>query len=224
MEALAQASSYALSVLDDGTLNNAHSIHIFTDNTGAIQRIFKGTPGKAQSCSLRFRQNILEILDRLPNISITVEWVLGHCKIQGNEIADRLAKRGSRLQPPDPDWSSYAYIGAAWKRALGNMWKDRWTSSTRHPRSDFTPADHFPLQLSPTKRFTELSRATFSRTIQARTGHAHIGTYYSRFVPTEPVEGKHAKPVTTYFSIANATNDSDTSWGSTTRTERSIHS
>jgi len=68
------------------------------------------------------------------------------------------------------------------------MWKDRWTSSTRHPRSDFTPADHFPPQLSPTKRFTELSRATFSRTIQARTGHAHIGAYYSRFAPTEPVE------------------------------------
>ena len=73
MEALAQASSYALSTLNDGNLNNTHAIHFFTDNTGAIQRIFKGTPGKAQSCSRRFRQNILEILDQLPEISITVE-------------------------------------------------------------------------------------------------------------------------------------------------------
>ena len=133
MEALAQASSYALSTLDDGTLNNAHSIHFFMDNTGAIQRIFKGTPGKAQSCTVRFRQNILEILDRLPNTHITVEWVPGHCKIKGNEITDHLAKRGSRLPPPDPDWSSYAYIGTTWKRALSDMWIDHWASTTRHP-------------------------------------------------------------------------------------------
>ena len=45
MEALAQASSYALSTLNDGNLKNTHAIHFFTDNTGAIQRIFKGTPG-----------------------------------------------------------------------------------------------------------------------------------------------------------------------------------
>ena len=188
MEALAQASSYALSALNDGNLNNTHAIHFFTDNTGAIQRMFKGTLGKAQSCSRHFRQNVLEILDQLPEISITIEWVPSHCKIQGNEIADRLAKRGSRLQPHNQNWSSYAYIGAAWKRALGEMWIDRWTSTTRHRQSDFTPADHFTPQLSPTKRFTDLSRATFSRSFQARTGHAHIGAYYSRFVPTEPVE------------------------------------
>ena len=99
-----------------------------------------------------------------------------------------MLKRGSRLQPHNLNWSSYAYIGAAWKRALGEMWIDRWTSTTRHRQSDFTPADHFTPQLSPTKRFTDLSRATFSRSFQARTGHAHIGAYYSRFVPTEPVE------------------------------------
>jgi ribonuclease HI len=96
-----------------GNLDNTHAIHFFTDNTGTIQRIFKGTPGKAQSHSRHFRQNILEILDRHPNISITVEWVPSHCKIQGNEIADCLAKRGSRLQPPDPNWSSYTYVGTA---------------------------------------------------------------------------------------------------------------
>jgi hypothetical protein len=127
-------------------------------------------------------------LDRLPNISITVEWVPGHRKIQGNEIADRIAKRGSRLQPLDPNRSSYACTGAAWKRALRDMWKDRWSSTIRNRRADFTPADYLPPQTSPTKHFKELSRAALSRTFQARTGHAHIGSYYSRFVPTEPVE------------------------------------
>jgi hypothetical protein len=74
MEALAQASSYTLSTLNDSNLNNTHAIHFFTDNTAAIQRIFKGTLGKAQSCSHHFQQNILEILDQLPEISITVDY------------------------------------------------------------------------------------------------------------------------------------------------------
>ena len=43
-------------------------------------------------------------------------------------------------------------------------------------------------QLSPTKGFTNLSHVTFSRSFQACTGHTHIGSYYSHFVPTEPVE------------------------------------
>ena len=60
MEALAQAGSYDLSTLNDDNLNNTHAIHFFTDNMGAIQRIFKGTPGGARSCSCRFQQNILE--------------------------------------------------------------------------------------------------------------------------------------------------------------------
>ena len=153
-------------------LAGTNSIHLFSDNTGAIQRTFKGTPGKPQFCSLKFHQNIIETLDTHPHIKISIEWVPGHTKVQGNEIADRLAKRGSRCRTPDPSWASYAYVGAIWKRALGDLRKQCWGDSTRHPRADFTPADHF-------------SRPTFSRTFQARTGHAHIGSYYSRFVPTE---------------------------------------
>jgi ribonuclease HI len=188
MEALTQASAHVVSLSRGGSLAGIHSIHIFSDNTGAIQRIFKGTPGKAQSCSLRFRRNILQLLDTHPQIEITIEWAPGHTKIRGNEIADRLAKRGSRCPTQNPNWASYAYVGAAWRRALGDLWKQRWGEIRRHPRSEYTQADHFPPQLSPTKRFRELSRATFSRTFQARTGHAHIGAYYARFVPSEQTE------------------------------------
>ncbi len=42
-----------------------------------------------------------------------------------------------------------------------------------------------PPTLSLTKRFTEPDRKTFSRLIQFRTGHAHIGEYYRRFIRTE---------------------------------------
>ncbi len=40
-------------------------------------------------------------------------------------------------------------------------------------------------RVGPTKRFKDLNRKTFSRLIQLRTGHAHIGEHYRRFVRTE---------------------------------------
>jgi ribonuclease HI len=38
---------------------------------------------------------LIGILDAHPHIVIHIEWVPGHTKVHGNEIADRLTKRGS---------------------------------------------------------------------------------------------------------------------------------
>jgi hypothetical protein len=46
-----------------------------------------------------------------------------------------------------------------------------------------TRGDH--LQLYPMKRLRELRRVMLSRIFQACTRHAHTGSYYARFVPTE---------------------------------------
>ncbi|KAF8320946.1 hypothetical protein DL93DRAFT_2107613, partial [Clavulina sp. PMI_390] len=94
MEALAQASAHIADLSSRHLLEQITQIFFFADNTGAIQRIFEGTPGLAQHCSLRFRQNILKVLDDNPNIHVTIEWVPGHKDIRGNEKADQLAKDG----------------------------------------------------------------------------------------------------------------------------------
>ena len=119
--------------------------------------------------------------------------------------------------------SHHAYVGARWNRALAETWTHRWRESTQHPRSDFTQADHLPPQPNPTKRFCKLSRATFSRTSQARTGHAHIGSYYSRIVPMEATYcpcGDALQSRRHILQECETTIDSDTSWGNTMRTER----
>ncbi len=60
-------------------------IIIATDNTGALQCIFQGSPGKAQSCSTTFWSHILDILDKHENIQFALTWCPGHFDIKGNE-------------------------------------------------------------------------------------------------------------------------------------------
>ena len=68
------------------------------------------------------------------------------------------------------------------------MWKHRWSNTPNPPSAWFQPANRIPPQLKPTQRFLSTDRKTFSRLVQSRTGHAHTGEYYRRFVPTQDVE------------------------------------
>lgn len=184
MEAMAMASESArdliLAMPDKETIKH---VRFFCDNTGTIWRIFSAIPGKAHACSRRFRNATLQILDELPNVNIHVEWTPGHHGIKGNERADALAKLGGSLEPAYPGYKSLAYVGARTKEAALQRWQHKWACGKRH--RNFIHADHFPPSFRPRDHFYTLSRKTFSRVTQCRTGHAHIGEYYARFVPTE---------------------------------------
>ena len=162
-------------------------IWFFADNTGALQRIYKGTPGYNQECSRRFRQAIHSILDLHPKIKVNLEWVPGHHNIAGNDTADTLAKRGSVDRPTRPEYTTAAYTGNACRHALQQRWRDNWRAeANRRHRSDFSIANNIPPSITPTERFRKLDRKGFSRVLQCRTGHAHIGSYYDYFEIPEP--------------------------------------
>jgi ribonuclease HI len=78
---------------------NIKSIHFFADNTGALQRIHKGTPGKAQGCSQHFRPVAFPLLHQNQNLSITLSWVPGHHNTTSNDRSDTLAKQAQNSLP-----------------------------------------------------------------------------------------------------------------------------
>jgi hypothetical protein len=119
-------------------------------------------------------------------------------------MADSLAKEGSVSEPPDPGWQSISFIGASNRRLLRENWINVWGAATHHPRSDFSLADRFIPQLHPTACFIKLSRPLFSQITQARTGHAHIGSYYRNFIPTEDPECPCGKGIQTHHHILTA--------------------
>src|SRR5258708_2801435 len=189
MAGLHTAATEARRFIEDAPQEDKpHKIALYADNTGAIQRIFEGSPGKAQAHSRGFRKEICEILNADDEAVVAISWCPGHHGIIGNEEADKVAKSGAKLQPERPNYKTQAYIAALHKREMLEAWRYRWSNTPNPPRAWFQPANIIPPTLKPTERFLTTDRKTFSRLIQCRTGHAHTGEYYKRFVPPQTIE------------------------------------
>ena len=171
--------------LDPG--HNVRRVRFLSDNTGALQRIYRGTPGLDQARSSRFRNAIHDILDNNPLLTMKLTWVPGHSNIIGNDVSDRLAKRGAADTPASPGFISAAFAANTYKRLLREAWQHEWRDRPASNNvTDYTIANTTPPTLGPTKILCKLDRKTFSRVLQCRTGHAHIGSYYSHMGINEP--------------------------------------
>ena len=75
---------------------NTEKIWIFSDSQAAIKRL-KDSSLKAGQYYI---QSIRKWAERFQNnyIQIQLEWVPGHMNIKGNELADKAAKKGTKLQ------------------------------------------------------------------------------------------------------------------------------
>src|SRR5258708_23373087 len=172
-------------ILNAWSEHTPERIIFYADNTAAITKIFEGAHGKAQQHSKGFRRAIGSILCNNTETKIAISWCPGHSGIIGNEEADKLAKSASLQNPTNPNYKTQAYVGALHKRELLEEWRFRWMNTPNPPQSGFHPANRIPPTLKTTERFNQTDRRTFSRLVQCRTGHAHIGEYYKKFVPTE---------------------------------------
>lgn len=110
-------------------------IHFYCDITDAIHRCFAGTPGKAQSCSRRFRKAVLEIADSLPNSKFELAWCPDHPDVTGNERADELAAFGSTKPPANPLYRSMSCAGARMRGSQLKQWEAEWKNTPRNRRS-----------------------------------------------------------------------------------------
>jgi len=85
MKALETVSNMLHNLLNNDDHATPSRIIISSDNTGTLQHIFQGSPGKAQMSSITFRWIILNLLDHNENLHITLTWCPGHFDIEGNE-------------------------------------------------------------------------------------------------------------------------------------------
>ncbi len=102
--------------------NRPHKIAFYTDNMGVIQRIFEGSPGKAQAHSRGFRREICNILNADEENMVAISWCPRHQGITGNEAADKLAKLGTKSCPENPNYKTQAYVMSLHKCEMLEAW------------------------------------------------------------------------------------------------------
>ena len=97
-------------------------IVIFTDSMSALKALHSLEPSHLGIDTLALNiNNLLTSYD----IQLTLQWIPGHCDLQGNERADRLAKEGARKEQPDNP-SSYNNIRRILKNKSKEEWLERW--------------------------------------------------------------------------------------------------
>ena len=171
MAALTVSASKAANLHND--FPNISNIHIFADNAAAILAINDPKPGPAQFFALKFHHTIKPLLDRDPNLTITVAWCPSHCDIRGNDRADELAKAATSLECQIPFSVTRANARRRAKRSSLLLWQQDWRNAQKVGR--YGVSNHIPPSLKPTPHFLNLKnkREVFGRLLQCRTGHSH---------------------------------------------------
>lgn len=147
-------------------------------------------PHPAQGASIKFINYANTLLTGDENLKLEIHWSPGHSDIDGNERADVLAKQGAASLDLAPlVGPTISYYREQSKTRAHESWVSEWelgnpkpnlaAVATRRPPS--TRASKFLREFNGSVEIT-------SRTIRALTGHAFMGEYYRRFVPTERVK------------------------------------
>ena len=155
---------------------------IFSDSKSALEAL------ENQQSRNDEVQRLAQSIDRLHKshkVNITLQWIPGHSEVEGNEIADRLAKQGASKEQPNIPVNQETT-----KQILRNIskeeWYNRWaTGSTGravfHEMSRPKSKDNINL----------LNRPDQSAIFQLRTGHGKINAHLNRLNPTHPPLCRH---------------------------------
>ena len=93
------------------SLGNNVRVTVFLDSQAAIKRLQHTLPGPGQALALRAHRAARQLQER--QIRVTICWVPGHAGVEGNERADRAAKRAAARLPQEEVEISLAHVRRA---------------------------------------------------------------------------------------------------------------
>ena len=138
-------------------------IVIFSDSKSALQALeTKKTP---PSCNIN-RQ--IDQLSTSYGAEVTLQWIPGHAGVPGNEMADKLAKRGAAA----PQFSPKISLQTC-KQILRNNYRQEWLQQWASSKTGRSLYEH-QQKPNPMDPLRQLERANQSLTFQLRTGHSPL--------------------------------------------------
>ncbi|RDL32487.1 uncharacterized protein BP5553_08943 [Venustampulla echinocandica] len=175
LEGVTQAIEYVSSIAIP-----RQKYRIYSDNQAGLHRLKTPSDNPGQDCQIRAIQ-ATEVAIR-KGASIELAWVPGHTDIEGNELADRLAKQAT-LEEPSSNSTSFAYLGmkikgirrAEWLSYLTNYTTNKPNSNPNsYTRKFIWKIGARPLIPPNTKR--EIASAFY----QLKLGHGYLKSYLFR--------------------------------------------
>ena len=147
---------------------NFHRVEVLVDSRAALTACFFSN--KIPPLFAKCRELLLDL-----NSSVLLIWIPSHCGHPGNELADRLANKGSKLGDHlavPLDTAPCARRSAA-KQAIAMKWNLEWSAST----NSSTTKKFFPSTLS----FLPLANSIIPRqVIHLITGHSRLLSHQFR--------------------------------------------
>ena len=132
-----------------------HKVVIFSDSLSALQAL--------ESDYTEDTADILILIHRLrENATLVLQWVPAHVGLQGNEIADKLAKEGSRLIQPDNPLTYYEA-----KSIQRSLHREEWINLNQGYRADQDPLN-------------SLDRSQQTKIFRLRTGHCRLNHHLNK--------------------------------------------
>ena len=158
-------------------------IYFFVDSQAAILAV-----NKSFVTSATVKKAISAVSELARHNKITFQWVKSHIGIQGNELADTLAKCGTTdvlLSQADSPALSLNSTRALLQGKFDDHWTARWQArpDCRQTKQWFPSVDKHQSQ-----RLMHLDRDTLSIMVQLITGHNHLRRHSALVDPDEESE------------------------------------
>ncbi|EDN96572.1 hypothetical protein SS1G_01498 [Sclerotinia sclerotiorum 1980 UF-70] len=168
-----KAIEYANSIAQPG-----NKFKIYSDNQAGLFRLKTPSDLPGQSCQIKAIKAAEAIQNKGAEISLN--WVPGHTSVQGNELADSLAKEATKI-PSSSHETSYASIGMDIKRMKSENWITILNTNNFHQPSS-TYSRNYPWKISSKIRIPgNIKRSTICALFQLKIGHGYFKSYLKRF-------------------------------------------
>ena len=167
---------------EDGTVEPT-DIVIFTDSQSAVEAVENWKSEAARNVEKVVLTS--DFISRLYGVEITLQWIPAHCGVKGNEIADKLAKQGSRM-PQEASNTPYYTAKQIAKQKSKEEWHNKW-------RTDETGRTLFKYQPTPNIKdnINNLKRKDQCNIYRLRTGHSVLNMHRNRLDPQAPPHCRH---------------------------------
>lgn len=153
--------------------SQSRNITILTDSQSAIKAVMNPANKSGQHIIHAIHRAVRDLQTR--KISVSLQWIPGHCDNPGNDTADRLAKEAVDSNNSHPFHSLATGERRSYHENILTEWKNEWKGSSKgkHLRQvdSMLPSVH-------TRRlYDSLPRNRVYLLLQLRTGHSWLATH-----------------------------------------------